>query len=158
MIEKIDRIAIAVKDLNASANFFNELLGVHWDKGNVTPKNTKELGMEALYSSSGLELIASTFEGSIIDKFIKQRGEGLWGLVLKVSDMEAAMEHFASKGMVVVGDYMIGEMREVAYHPKFSHGVEIILCSYPDRHPATVAGSNLLAGHISSLGSLLSKE
>lgn len=154
MIEKIDRIALAVKDIEKSAAFFTDLLGVKWDGGegsDEVKENTADLGMRATYSPSGLELIESTKPGSIIDKFIQKRGEGLWGLVLKVKDMEAAMKHFKARGMVVVGDYMIGEMREVAYHPKHSHGVEIILCEYPDRHPASVAGSNALRGLVGQL-------
>lgn len=147
MFEKIDRIAIAVKDLRKSAAFFSDLLGVDFEDVG----ENADLGMHAAYSPSGLELIESTKPGSMIERFIQTRGEGLWGVVIKVKDIEAAVEHFKSRGMRVAGDFEFGEMREVAFHPKDAHGVEIILCAYPDRHPATVASSDLLSGVLTKI-------
>ncbi len=49
------------------------------------------------------------------------------------------IKKFEEKGLKVAGDVTVGAMREVAFHPKGSHGVQIVLAEYPDRHPATIA-------------------
>ncbi len=135
MFEKIDRIAIAVKDLEKAIKFFSDLLDVDFD----IVGSSKELGMRGVYSACGLELIEPTHPDSIIGRFLKQRGEGLWALVLKVRNMDEMIKKFEEKGLKVAGDVTVGAMREVAFHPKNSHGVQIVLAEYPDRHPATIA-------------------
>ncbi len=138
MFQGIDRIAIAVKDLDKAVKFFNELLGVEFD---IFP-NHEGLGMRGGYSASGLELIEPTAPDTTIGRFIKDRGEGLWCLVLKVKDMDEAIKRFGEKGLKPVNDVKIGTMREVSFHPKDAFGVEITLAEYPDKHPATVAAMN----------------
>ncbi len=135
MFEKIDRIAIAVKDLDKAAEFFSDLLGIEFD----IVGSSEQLGMRGGYSASGLELIESTHPGTIIGRFLEERGEGLWALVLKVKNMDEMIKKFEAKGMKVAGDVTVGAMREVAFHPKGSYGVEIVLAEYPEKHGATVA-------------------
>jgi methylmalonyl-CoA epimerase len=135
MFEKIDRVAIAVKDLEKAAEFFSDLLGIEFD----IVGSSRELGMRGGYSACGLELIEPTHPESLIAKFLNQRGEGLWALVLKVRNMDEAIKKFKEKGLKVAGDVTIGAMREVAFHPKGSYGVELVLAEYPEKHGATVA-------------------
>jgi methylmalonyl-CoA epimerase len=135
MIQRIDRIAIAVKDLDRARDFFSDLFAVDFDE----PRTHDALGMRGCYSACGLELIEPTREESLIGRFIQKRGEGLWALVLKVKDMEEAVRAFTAKGLRVAGEVRVGQMREVAFHPKESFGVEIVLAEYPEKHAATVA-------------------
>jgi catechol 2,3-dioxygenase-like lactoylglutathione lyase family enzyme len=135
MIQRIDRIAIAVKDLDRARDFFSDLFAVDFDE----PRTHDALGMRGCYSACGLELIEPKREESLIGRFIQKRGEGLWALVLKVKDMEEAVRAFTAKGLRVAGEVRVGQMREVAFHPKESFGVEIVLAEYPEKHPATVA-------------------
>ena len=100
MIEKIDRIAIAVKDLDGAMEFFSDLLGIEFDD----PSSAGNIGMRGAYSSSGLELIEPTGSDTVIGKFVQERGEGLWALVFKVKDLDAAVEKFKRKGMRVAGE------------------------------------------------------
>jgi methylmalonyl-CoA/ethylmalonyl-CoA epimerase len=135
MFEKIDRVAIAVKDLEKAVEFFSDLLDIEFD----IVGSSQELGMRGAYSASGLELIEPTHPESIIGRFLEERGEGLWAVVLKVKNMDEAIKKFKEKGLKVAGDVTAGAMREVAFHPKGSHGVEIVLAEYPEKHGATVA-------------------
>ncbi len=135
MFEKIDRIAIAVKDLEKATRFFSDLLDIDFD----IVGSSKELGMRGVYSACGLELIEPTHPDSIIGRFLRHRGEGLWALVPKFRNMDEMIRKFEAKGLQVAGDVTVGAMREVAFHPKGSHGVEIVLAEYPDRHPAALA-------------------
>lgn len=138
MFEKIDRVAIAVKDLEKAKEFFSDLLDIDFD----VVGQSDALGMRGAYSASGLELIESSRPDSIIGRFLEQRGEGMWALVLKVRNMDAMIRKFQERGLKVAGDVKIGAMREVAFHPKGSYGVEIVLAEYPEKHPATVAAGS----------------
>ncbi len=135
MYEKIDRIAIAVNNLEKAKDFFSELLDIHFD----SPGQSEEIGMKGAYSSFGLELIEPAGPDSMIGKYLKNRGEGVWAVVIKVRDMDEAVKRFKKKGLRVAGEVKVGSMREVAFHPKDSFGVEIVLAEYPEIHPATVA-------------------
>ncbi len=135
MFEKIERVAIAVKDLDKAKDFFSDLLDIDFD----IVGEMEHLGMRGGYSAFGLELIESSSPGSLIERFIDQRGEGLWAVVIKVKNMDAAVAKCLEKGLKVAGDVRCGAMREVAFHPKDSFGVEIVLAEYPEKHPATVA-------------------
>jgi methylmalonyl-CoA/ethylmalonyl-CoA epimerase len=135
MFESIDRIAIAVKDLDKAVDFFSDLLNIDFF---VFP--TKEgMGMRGAYSACGLELIEPTGPDTMLSKFIENRGEGLWALILKVKNMDEAIKKFEEKGLRQTGDVTLGSMREVGFHPKGSYGVQIILAEYPAEHPATWA-------------------
>ena len=60
-IERLDRIALGVRDLDETAAFFEGLLGIRFD----APLSHDKLGMEARYSREGLELVAG-HPGSIM--------------------------------------------------------------------------------------------
>ncbi|MBT7697599.1 MAG: hypothetical protein HN737_09345, partial [Desulfobacterales bacterium] len=138
MIEKIDRVVIAVKDVEKSISFFSDLLGITFDEIG----GGDEFGFKGSYSGLGLELLAPTSEDTFMGKFLKNRGEGLWAVVLKVSNLDEAVEKFKSKGLKPAGEVKEGKMREVAFHPKDSHGMQIILAEYPEMHPGTVAAKH----------------
>jgi methylmalonyl-CoA/ethylmalonyl-CoA epimerase len=133
-IEKMERVAVAVRDMDKAAQFFEGLLGIRFD-----PEiDGSELGMAARYSADGLELVTGS-EGSVIDRFTASHGEGVFCVVFKVSDMDAAIAHFQEKGLKPVNDVVFGNMREVAFHPRDSFGLQIVLAEYAVSHPATHA-------------------
>lgn len=138
MIERLDRVAVAVSDLGAAAGFFERLLGIRFDARISDPK----MGLDAHYSPQGLELVAGQ-PGSFMEKLVQRQGEGVFCLVFKVSDMDAAITHFRAQGLEPQNDVMFGSLREVAYHPDAAHGLRIVLAAYPEAHPASVA---VLAG------------
>jgi|APSaa5957512622_1039677.scaffolds.fasta_scaffold62970_1 methylmalonyl-CoA/ethylmalonyl-CoA epimerase len=138
MIENIDRVVIAVKDLEKSIDFFSDLLDIEFDEIG----GGDEVGMKGTNSSFGLELLAPTSEDTVVGKFIKNRGEGLFALVIKVSNLDEAVEKFKKKGLEPAGVINIGKMREVVFHSKDSHGTQIILAEYPEMHPGTVAAKH----------------
>ncbi len=113
MIEKIDRIVVAVNNLDESLKFFAELLGIEID---VVGTN-EEVGIRGAYSPCGLELIEPISPETIPGKFLQKFGEGIWGIVFKVKDMDVAKKHFEEKGLRTIKDIMAGKMREVSFHP-----------------------------------------
>jgi methylmalonyl-CoA/ethylmalonyl-CoA epimerase len=135
VFERIERVVIGVRDLDASMTFFSDILGVTFDE----PFIVEGENIRAVYSSFGLELVESLAPDSIIDQFIKKRGEGLFALVIKVADMDKAVKVFAQQGLRPTGEIQIGGLKEVTFHPKDAFGCPIGLAAYEAKHPATVA-------------------
>jgi len=133
--EKIERIAIGVRNLDEAKKRFEDLLGITFDE----PLQDDVLKMKAVYSTSGLELVAGTEPGTIIDKFVETRGEGIFCIVLKVKDIEETAKVLETKGLRRVGSLKFGGLKELAFHPREAHGVQIVLSAYEENHPATIA-------------------
>ena len=111
MFENIDRIAIAVKDLDKAVGFFSDLLDIDFY---VFP--TKEgMGMRGAYSACGLELIAPTGPDTMLSKFIEKRGEGLWSIILKAKNTDEAIRKFEEKRLRPTGDVTFGTMGVVGF-------------------------------------------
>jgi len=136
-IEKIDRIAVGVVDLEKAIDFFSDLLGIKFD---LPVEELESIGSRGVYSSFGLELVGALGRGpDLIERFIEKKGEGVFAVVLKVDDMEEGVRHFKEKGLRVMGEWSSGGIREVAFHPKDSYGIQIVLAEYKAPHPATCA-------------------
>ena len=133
--EKIDRVVIGVRKLNEARDFFWALFNIEFDEVPVP----NELKLRAAYSSFGLELVEATAPHTLIDNFVRKRGEGVFAIVIKVTNMNDAVNALEEKGMQRVGEVKCGGLREIAFHPKNSYGVQIVLAEYPAKHPATIA-------------------
>jgi len=135
MFETIDRIVVAVRDLDKAKKQLSNLLNVDFD----LPLVDEEYHMRAVYSLFGLELVESTKPGSIIDQYLDARGEGVFRVVIKVTELDSAVKHLEMNGVHPVGEITVGELHEVAFHPKDFHGIQIVLAEYSSNHPATIA-------------------
>ena len=134
-MEKIDRILVAVKDLETSAEFFSNLLGLKFDK--VWEEETQQV--KYARCSEGFELIQSTSPDGPVARFIEKRGEGLYAIIFKHHDMDAAIKEMEVKGVKMVSRPTTGRLQEAYFHPKDAHGVMIGLCEYEEKHGASVA-------------------
>ncbi len=131
----IDRIIIAVKNLDESKRFFEDLLDVEFD----IVGRSKELQIKGAYSASKLQLIEPYGEDSVLAEIIEKRGEGIIGIVMRVRDIEAEAKKLEEKGLRKTIDFRAGDMREIGFNAEDSHGVQIVLAEYPEKHPAAVA-------------------
>ena len=136
-VESIDRLLIAVRDLGVTSKFLSDLLGLKFDEVGVDD----EQKVEYTRSAVGLELIQSTLPDGPVAKFIEKRGEGLYAVILKVSDIGLAIEEMQKKGLQLVANPRTGGLEEAYFHPRDSHGVMIVLCEYESKHGATIAES-----------------
>jgi len=138
-MEKLDRVLVAVKDLDAASKFFSDVLGLAFD--GVHADESQDV--KYTRTPQGFELIQSTSPDGPVAKFIDKRGEGLYGVIFKPSDMKAAIKEMEEKGLKLVANPVTGGLEEAYFHPKDSHGVMIVLCDYEEKHGATVAESYL---------------
>ncbi|MBW1901547.1 MAG: VOC family protein [Deltaproteobacteria bacterium] len=86
----VNRVTIAVKDLEKGMDFYGKLLGATFHE--ATAEDVVTLGIRAALSwDAGIELV-SPMPGreSFITEIIEQRGEGLIGVVFAVDDVEEA--------------------------------------------------------------------
>ena len=91
MIENIDHIILAVKDLEAAENNYKKIFGINpvW-KGVHNELGTSNVIFN--FENTYLELLAATGSGigaELINKTIKKNGEGLSGLVLGTKNINA---------------------------------------------------------------------
>ncbi|MDO8674029.1 MAG: VOC family protein [Dehalococcoidia bacterium] len=135
--EKLDRVHIAVKDMEKATKFFAEMLGTTFSE---TPTEDESINVRVKFSPIGLEIVESTSPDSAFAKFLEKRGEGMFSLCFKVPDLDAAVAHCESMGMRVMSRPGGGTLREAQFHPKDCFGVSIVLCEYPERHGAEIAG------------------
>ena len=128
-IEKIDHICVAVRDLDQASQVWAAFLGK--SKPDREYRHDPE-GIHVLGYTVGevyLEIIASTREGSDVDRFIAKKGEGVMLISFKVPDTEAAIKTLTENGYAMI-DHEPRVWRQSRYafvHPGFMNGVLVEL-------------------------------
>jgi len=123
-VEKINHVAIMVKDLDEAGRFFSDLLNIKF-KG---PNEAKEADVKNLMSDVGIELVAPLSPDRPAAKTLERRGEGLATLVLKVANLEQAIAHMQARGVRMIGRANLPTAKTAQFHPKDLHGVMIEGC------------------------------
>ena len=101
-IQKIDHICIAVKDLEKAMELWGRFLG-KTDPDLVYRHEPEAIHVARYYVGEvGYEIMASTREGSDVDRFIKKRGEGVMIISFKVPDTEAAISILKENGFEMI--------------------------------------------------------
>ncbi len=130
-IKRLAHIGVAVKDVDEVAKVYTEYLPLSMDsKDDVGELHT---GFIALGSTS-LELVMSTTQEGVMNKFIAKKGEGIHHIAFEVDDVDAAIEELKAKGVPLTSDGArpgAHEAKVVFLHPKATHGVLIELVEYP---------------------------
>lgn len=86
----VNRVVMAVRDIEAGREFYERLLGCEFHPGN--DEEAAAFGVKILFSfDAGIELVAP-IEGmdSHINKILDERGEGIVGVVWAVEDADAS--------------------------------------------------------------------
>lgn len=130
MLNKIEHIGIAVKDLETANNIYLKLF-------NKTPYKTEKVESEAVSTSffqlgdSKIELLEATNETSAIAKFIEKKGEGIHHIAFDVDDIYKEMERLKKEGFVLINETPKkgADNKLVCFiHPKSANGILIELC------------------------------
>ena len=114
-VKSVNRLGIAVKDLEKAKDFFLNTLGAkpgviyrkdeteHYD---LVQDEIDSEGLKSYYVTLGglqIELMAPTDDEGNIAKFIEKRGEGLMTISLQVDDLDKSIGYFEEKGVRIVG-------------------------------------------------------
>jgi methylmalonyl-CoA/ethylmalonyl-CoA epimerase len=130
MMDKIEHIGIAVKDLDNSNELFRKLFG----KPAYKLEEVASEGVRTSFFESGpnkIELLEGTNENSPITKFIEKKGEGIHHIAFAVEDIVSEIERLKEEGFIVLNETPKkgADNKLVAFlHPKTSNGVLVELC------------------------------
>jgi len=129
MLDKIDHIGIAVRDLDAAIARYTALCG-------HAPHHLEEVASQKVkvamfdVGESRVELLMATAPDSPVAKFIDKRGEGMHHICFKVANLEDALARLQTAGMEIIpnaGSPGGGGSRVAFLHPKSLMGVLVEL-------------------------------
>jgi methylmalonyl-CoA epimerase len=129
-LQGIDHIGIAVRSLEESLAQWRNLFAIE----SAGIEEVKERGVRLahlnLEQGPSLELVSPLGEGAAVEKFLKERGEGLHHFCLKVKDLQKTMKELKAKGIQFVQekpDKGAGGSLIAFIHPSSINGVLIEL-------------------------------
>jgi methylmalonyl-CoA/ethylmalonyl-CoA epimerase len=129
-MNKIEHIGIAVKNLEASNQLFEKLLGV----SNYKMEEVLSEGVKTSFFKTGpnkIELLEATNEDSAIAKYIEKEGEGMHHIAFEVDDIVSEIKRLKGEGFTILNEtpQKGADNKLVAFiHPKTANGVLVELC------------------------------
>lgn len=129
LLTEIDHVAIAVNDLEAAIQYYQDTFGAEVDHREVVDSDGVE---EALLkvAESYIQLLTPTRDDSPVAKYLEKKGEGLHHIGYRVSDCGAALQAIKDQGGRVIDEQPRPGSRNttVAFvHPKGAFGTLIEL-------------------------------
>lgn len=126
----IEHIGIAVKSIEASKKFYEEILGLTcYSEEEVKDQKVKTAFF--MIGQTKLELLESTDPEGSIGKFIEKKGEGIHHIAFATKHIEEALIEAEEKGVQVIDKTPRkgAEGLDIAFlHPKSTAGVLVELC------------------------------
>ncbi|WP_422485667.1 methylmalonyl-CoA epimerase [Gudongella sp. DL1XJH-153] len=127
MVTKIDHIGIAVKNLDETLKFYEDVMGIKCTSKEEVEEQKVRVAFLPV-GDSEVELLESTTEDGPVAKFIEKRGEGVQHIAFKVDNIEEAIKDLQEKGVRLIDEkprYGAGGARIAFLHPKSTSGVLI---------------------------------
>lgn len=130
MIKKIDHIGIAVKDLESSKAFYENVLGLKVTAEEVVEEQKVKVAFIPT-GDSEVELLESTTPDGPIARFIEKKGEGIQHIAFRVDNLEEKLAQLKAAGIRLIDEkprYGAGGAKIAFLHPKSTNGTLIELC------------------------------
>jgi len=128
--KKIEHIGIAVKNLEESVKYYENIFGLKC----YAIEEVKDQKVKTAFFKIGetkLELLESTQPDGPIAKFIEKKGEGVHHIAFAVNNLESSLSEVSNKGIQLVDQQPRkgAEGLNIAFlHPKSTFGVLTELC------------------------------
>jgi methylmalonyl-CoA epimerase len=129
LLDEIDHVAIAVRDLDAAVAWYGEVFGATVAHREVVASDGVEEALLAV-ADSFIQLLTPTREDSPVAKFLATRGEGIHHVGYRVADCAAALDALRGAGNRLLDEAPRPGSRgtTVAFvHPKGAFGTLIEL-------------------------------
>ena len=130
MLDKIEHLGIAVKNLATSDLLFAKLLGTPSYKTETVDREGVKTSFYKI-GNSKIELLEATKPESAIAKFIEKKGEGIHHIAFAVENIYTEIERLKNEGFLFIS----AEPKDgadnklvVFLHPKSTNGVLVELC------------------------------
>jgi methylmalonyl-CoA/ethylmalonyl-CoA epimerase len=127
----IEHLGIAVKSLDESIPWFENLLGIKC----YAIEEVKDQKVRTAFFKIGqtkIELLESTDPEGPIWKFLEKKGEGIHHLAFAFDDADQALKSAEEKGLMLIDKFTRkgAEGMNIGFlNPKSTHGVLIEFCS-----------------------------
>lgn len=132
---KLDHVAIAVKDLEKSIAFYEKAFGLKLAEIETVEDQKVRTAIFG-HGSGRIELICPTEPDTSVAKFLEKRGEGLHHICIEVSDIDASLAELKKQGVPLIDQTSrigAGGCKIAFVHPKGANGVLTELSEKPKR-------------------------
>lgn len=126
----IDHIGIAVKNLDEAIKTYEKLLNTPCYKREAVERDKVETAFFQT-GESKIELLGGTDPDSVINGFLRKRGEGIHHIAFEVEDLESEVDRLNQLGFELINEVpRLGadNKRVVFLYPESNHGVLVELC------------------------------
>ena len=135
-ISHIEHIGIAVKSIEESKKYYEEVLGLKcYSIEEVTDQKVKTAFFKV--GQTKIELLESTSPDGPIGKFIEKKGQGIHHIAFAVDGLQESLDEVKEKGVRLIDEKPRAgaEGLNIAFlHPKASGGVLTELCQPGSGH------------------------
>jgi methylmalonyl-CoA/ethylmalonyl-CoA epimerase len=125
MLEKLDHIGIAVKDLDQAIKLYKDVFGIEPSLVYESAYTKAKIAFIPI-GETRIELIQPSNPESVVGKFLEKKGEGIHHISFKVKDVDQSLMEIESKGVQLIDkkSRQVRENERVAFlHPKSTNGV-----------------------------------
>lgn len=140
MLEQIDHVALAVRDLGKAVDLYAVALGARIR----CQERHEDQGFEMAcfdVGESAVELLAPLRADSVIGKFLARRGEGIHHVAFRVNDVNDALQRCSDAGLDLVDSEPrrgTGDSQICFLHPRGTMGALVELVQAPNNHDDAV--------------------
>ncbi|OPX18751.1 MAG: methylmalonyl-CoA epimerase [Desulfobacca sp. 4484_104] len=125
MLKKVDHIGIAVHDLEETAKFYRDVLGMELQGVEEVATQKVKVAFFKI-GETNIELVMPTSEDSPVAKYLQKKGEGIHHICYATDDIEKEIENVKAKGGRMIDETPrpgAHGARVAFIHPKSSKGV-----------------------------------
>ena len=133
-MQKIEHIGIAVKSIESSEQIFKKLFNTEPYKRELVDAQ-KVLTSFLRIGNNKIELLQSTAEDGVINKFIERKGEGFHHIAFAVTDLKSEMGRLKSEGFQLLQEEPSegADNKLICFiHPKSTGGILVELVQEKD--------------------------
>ncbi len=130
MLQKIDHIGIAVRDLEQALPVFADKLGIEIEGVEEVAEQKVKVAFLPL-GESKIEFLQPTDPLGAVARFIDSRGEGIHHIAFRVKNLEDILARLKSSGVRLIDEKPrlgAGGAKIAFLHPKSTCGVLVELC------------------------------
>jgi methylmalonyl-CoA/ethylmalonyl-CoA epimerase len=129
MLEKLDHIGIAVKDLDQAMKLYREAFGIEPDLVYESSYTKAKIAFFPI-GDVRIEVIQPVNPQSVVGRFLEKKGEGIHHISYRVKDVDRSLAELEMKGVQLIDKKSrnVRENERVAFlHPKSTNGVLVEL-------------------------------
>jgi methylmalonyl-CoA/ethylmalonyl-CoA epimerase len=130
MIQKIDHLGIAVKNLDEAVAYYERTLGIKCERREEV-SSQKVITAFFTVGESHLELLEPTGPDSTIAKFLEKNGEGIHHIAFGTDNINGQLKKASDAGCKLIHQQPFegaGNKWVAFLHPKSTHGVLTEFC------------------------------